>query len=117
MSFISETKGQNFMAGYFLAHEECVKETREIPQSLATTTADGYKYVKSGTVFPANNATAEGIVFEDVNVSSGNMPGSVVTQGVVYLDRLPVEIADTAASALRVNGFKFIDEAPAVTRP
>ena len=91
MSFISEgSKGQVYAPGYFLAHEECERKTREIPQSMATTADNGTKYVKMGTVFPANDATAEGIVYEDVDVTTGNMPGSVVTKGVVYEDRLPI---------------------------
>ena len=116
MSFISSKNGQGFEAGYFLADENCVRETKEIPQSLATT-VDGAKYVKAGTVFPSNDANAVGIVYEPVDVSEGAMPGSVVTKGDIYADRLAVELADTAASALRVNGFKIISEAPAVTRP
>lgn len=118
MSFIGAVEqGKVYAPGYFLAHEECERKTREIPQSLATTRADGAKYVKMGTPFPANGATAEGIVYEDVDVTTGNMPGSVVLSGVVYLDRLPVTLASAAKTALEGKGFKFITAAPAVTRP
>ena len=91
MSFIgSETKGQTYAPGWFLANgdENCVRETRQIPVSMATTTDKNTKYVKMGTIFPANDATAEGIVYEDVDVTKGDMPGSVVTKGNVYEDRL-----------------------------
>lgn len=119
MSFIGAGhQGQTYAPGWFLVNnEDCTRLTRTIPQSLATTAADGTKYVKMGTVFPANGATAEGIVYEDVDVTSGNMPGSVVTKGEVYEDRLPVELDNAAKTALVALGFKFVTSVPAVTRP
>lgn len=91
MSFIGNTnKGATYNPGYFLAREECERKTREIPQAMAVTTDKGAKYVPMGTVFPANDATAEGIIYEDVDVTSGNMPGSVVLSGVVYENRLAI---------------------------
>lgn len=91
MSFIGEvSKGTNYNPGYFLAHEECERKTREIPQSMATTAANGTKYVKMGTVYPSNDGNAEGIIYEDVDVTTGNMPGSVVLSGVVIKSRLAV---------------------------
>ena len=117
MSFIgSVEQGKVYAPGWFLAHEECERKTREIPQSLATT-VNGKKYVPMGTIFPANGASAEGIVYEDVDVTSGNMPGSVVLKGVVYLDRLPVAPESAAKTALEAKGFKFVTTSPAVTRP
>lgn len=117
MSFIADgTSGKVYAPGYFLAHEECERKTRTIPQSLATTVGET-KYVKMGTIFPANGATAEGIVYEDVDVTTGNMPGSVVLSGVVYLNRLPVAPAEAAKTALKAKGFTFITTEPAVTRP
>lgn len=117
MSFIGEVdRGVVYAPGYFLAHEECERKTREIAQTGATN-VNGRKYVKMGTIYPANDATAVGIVYEDVDVTTGNMPGSVVLKGVVYKDRLPVAIAANAQTALEAKGFTFINTAPAVTRP
>ena len=109
MAFIgSVEQGKTFNAGYFLAHEECTRETREIPQSLATTVGTT-KYVKAGTFFPANSSgTVEGILYEDVDVTVGAMPGSVVTAGTVYLDRLPASPESGVQSALEGKGFKFL---------
>ena len=91
MSFISETKkGVCYAPGFFLAHEECERKTREIPQSMATTTDEGAKYVPMGTIYPSNDSNATGIVYEDVDVTNGNMPGSVVVKGTVYEDRLAI---------------------------
>lgn len=104
MSFIGEiVKGKVYAPGWFLAHEECERKTREIPQSMATTEANGTKYVKMGKIFPSSDASAEGIVYEDVDVTTGNMPGSVVLKGVVYEDRL-AEAVDTYSSATVPTG-------------
>ena len=104
MSFIGNIKeGQTYAPGWFLAHEECERKTRQIAQEGATTATDGSKYVKMGTVYPSNDAQAEGIVYEDVDVTTGDMPGSVVLKGVVYEDRLP-EAVDTYNSATVPTG-------------
>lgn len=101
MSFIShKTDSTVYLAGYFLAHEECERVTKQVPQSMATTAADGSKYVKAGTVFPANDATAVGIIYEDVDVTTGAMPASVVIKGSVIEDRLPQTVASAAKSAM-----------------
>jgi len=117
MAFIGEkNEGKIYQPGYFLAHDDCVRETRQIAQAGATTTDSGAKYVKMGTVYPANDATAIGIVYEDVDVTVGDMPGSVVTKGVVYEDRLPVALDATAKTALEGKGFTF-KTSPTITRP
>ena len=119
MSFIKNvSEGQAYAPGWFLANnEDCARQTRQIKQEGATAGVNGQKHVKMGTVYPANDATAEGIVYEDIDVSSGDMPGSVVLSGTVYEDRLPVKPADAAKTALTGKGFVFINSSPAVTRP
>lgn len=118
MSFIGKVQnGQCYAPGWFLANnEDCTRETRQIAQSGAVAGPNGSKYVKMGTVYPANDNTAEGIVYEDVDVSTGDMPGSVVTAGEVYEDRLPATLAEEAKTALTGKGFTF-RTAPSVTRP
>jgi hypothetical protein len=91
MSFIkSDNSAKVYAPGYFIARgDETVKrETREIKQDGAITAENGSKYVPMGTIYPANDATAEGIVYEDVDVTTGDMPGSVVLDGCVYTERL-----------------------------
>lgn len=94
MSFIQTpaTVGQIYAPGYFLGHEECVRETREFAQNsaLVKTAEGGGKYVPMGTAYPTNDGNAIGITYEDVDVTTGNMPGSVVTKGIVYEDRLAI---------------------------
>lgn len=123
MAFIGEvSKGTTYNPGRFLAYndENVVRETKEFAQNSAAvvTGNDGTKHVPMGTAYPTNDGNAIGITYEDVDVSVGNMPGSVVTGGaVVYEDRLPVALAGAAKSALEAKGFKFIATAPAVERP
>ena len=118
MSFILETTNTAYQPGYFLADAEgCTRETVTVAANHAAvvTKADGSKYVPAGAVIPANGATAKGILYEDVDVSTGDMPGSIVTRGVIYEDRLPASLASAAKTAL--VGITVITAAPAITRP
>ena len=120
MSFNASKNGYGYAPGWFLAEEDCSRETRTIPQnhSQVVTGSNGAKHVPMGAFFPANDSsTVEGIVYEDVDVSNGAMPGSVVTKGVVYLDRLPASPESGVQAALEGKGFKFYATVPAVLRP
>jgi len=125
MSFIERnaTQGKIYAPGWFLAHEECERKTYEIAQVGSVTDANGGKYVPMGTLYSITTGEGAsavtdyiGFVYEDVDVSSGNMPGSVVTKGTVYENRLPATLAQAAKTALEAKGFVFITE-PTVTRP
>jgi len=69
--------------------------------------------VKSGTIYPTDDANAEGIVFENVNVTNGDYPCSILTAGYVLADRLTV--SDAAKTALEASGIKF-ESAPEFER-
>lgn len=115
--FMAESGAKTYAPGYFLADDEnCVRKTYEMAASGATTGANGGKYIPMGTVYPSNTSSAIGIVYEDVDVTTGNMPGSVVIAGTVYEDKLPVVLDSDAKSALESSGFRFITT-PEVTRP
>lgn len=119
MSFISTPNtGKGWDAGWFLVdNEDCTRLTTTIAanHAQAVTRADGTKYVPAGAIIPANGATAKGILYEDVDVTTGDMPGSIVTRGAVYTDRLPAAPESAAVSAL--TGIQFTATSPAVTRP
>ena len=116
MSFIGSENAKGWEAGYFLkADELCVRETMTIAYNHANvqTAANGGKYVPAGSAIPSNDGNAVGILYEDVDVTNGSAPGSVVTEGTVYLDKLSLEAA--AKSALtKINQ---IATSPSVTRP
>ena len=118
MSFYGANTNIGYKPGFFLADtEHCTRETITVAANHAAvvTKADGSKYVPAGSIIPANGATAKGILYEDVDVSTGNMPGSIVTAGRVYADRLPVTVDNAAKTAL--TGITFIAAAPTITRP
>lgn len=113
MSFIqtNEITGKPYVAGWFLADaEDCTRLTRQALAKDGTAAADGSKYIPAGTVYPSNDEYAEGIIYEDVDVSTGDMPCSLVVKGVVYEDRLPEALDSDAKTALIAKGFTFISE-------
>lgn len=117
MSFYGKATGYEFKAGHFLANnEDCTRVTKTITPSHAQviTNADGSKYVPAGAVYPTNNSSAIGILYEDVDVTGGAMPCSVITEGVIYGDKLPTAVDSDAASAMA--GIKIVTS-PAIVRP
>lgn len=118
MSFIHSEQGRSYTPGWFLESEVgVVRKNRQMAQASAETAPNGGKYVPMGTIWPANDATAEGIVYEDADVTTGDMLGSVVLAGRVYEDRLNDTLSEAAKTALSSKGFVFIPTAPAVKRP
>ena len=118
MSYIYSRAGHAYEPGWFLAdNEKCTRQTKEISASGVSPDADGGKHVPTGTVYPSNDTNAVGILYEDVDVTFGDAAGSVVTQGTVYEDRLPVDLDSDAKTALEGLGFVFITAAPTTTRP
>lgn len=116
MSFTASNGGTVFSAGYFLKTDEtCVRESMDIAANHSQRETRGDRtVVPAGAVIPANGATAKGILYEDIDVTNGAKPGSVVTEGTVYGDLLPATIAEAAATAM--TGIKVVSY-PTVTRP
>lgn len=118
MSFIvHDPENKQWKAGWFLASADCTRVTVQVAQnhSQVVTKADGSKYVPCGAVVPSNDANAKGILYEDVDVTSGDMPGSLVTKGIVYENRLPAAIESAAEAVL--TGITVITNEPSITRP
>lgn len=90
-----------------------VLKTQEIPQSMGVADENGRKIVAAGTVFPANDASATGIVFESVDVTSGAVPGPVLVAGRVYKDALNID--SNAEAPLAEAGIVLVT-APTITR-
>ena len=126
--FDGPDKGYGWAAGFFLANEEdCIRESHMVPadHDQVVTRDNGRKVVPAGAVIPANDDTAIGLLYEDIDVTEGAKMGSVVTQGVVYEDRLPEALSEdttendvtTQGAASVLTGITIIETAPAVTRP
>lgn len=55
--------------------------------------------IKAGTIIPANDATAKGVLLTDVNLNE-YPNGTIVIHGFIKANKLPVEPADEAVTAL-----------------
>lgn len=116
MSFNQNTNGRGYAPGYFLADADCDRETVQVSASHSqAVTIGATKIVPAGAVIPSNDGNAKGILYEDVEVTTGDMPGSLVTRGAVYEDKLPAAIESSAEAVL--TGIRVITASPAVIRP
>lgn len=75
-------------------HYVAIARKLEKDSTLATT-VEGRKVVKAGTLFPANDATAIGVVLNDYDVTDGDKMAAVVIHGFVLEAKLPVAPAGT----------------------
>lgn len=102
MSFITNAKGKVYAPGWFLAHEECSRKTYQVAQNnYAVVTEGETKHVPMGVAYPSNDSSAIGIVYEDVDVTTGAMPASIVTKGEVYENRLAITGANYDSVTLK----------------
>ncbi|MBJ7631684.1 hypothetical protein HAU43_00950 [Weissella confusa] len=67
----------------------------------------------SGAVFMKNGAVAGLVVNHVVGSTDDPIPASVMVEGYVLPDRLPVALTDAQKTALKAIGIKFRGEAPA----
>lgn len=55
---------------------------------------EGRYVVKAGTIWPANDATAEGVVLNDYDVTDGDANMAIVYHGFIKEEALPVKPAE-----------------------
>lgn len=60
---------------------------------------NGRFIVKAGTVYPSNDNKAQGLIFQDYDVTDGDVTAALMIHGFVRGDRLPANI-NTAAAAV-----------------
>lgn len=71
--------------------------------------ATGASTIPAGTIYPANDATAKGVLLKTVDVTSGSETGALLFAGEVKTTRLPAEPTDAAKQALpRITWFPDI---------
>lgn len=86
-----------------------IQKTMMGEQSKAETVGDK-KIIKAGSVFPANQTGAKGIVFEDVDMTDDEKrPISVIVAGRIFKNRLPVSPETTAEKELEALGIVFLE--------
>ena len=111
MYFNSKTKtfdnGVEIMATY----KNKVAFTTTVSDSEVAVNEEGKKIVPKGSLLDAagtikNDATVVGVLGEDVDVTNGPQPGSLIVEGYILKDRLPVAPEETAVGALKKITFK-----------
>ncbi|MCP3741455.1 hypothetical protein [Rossellomorea sp. BNER] len=90
----------------FLASAKYVNFTYQVSDSGVAANAEGRKIVPAGTVYPANDTTAIGILFNDIDVTEGPQPGAVMVEGYVLEERLPIAPSVEAKTALKEIKFR-----------
>lgn len=93
------TKATTIKEVSFLKSEKFISFTKQA-NADNTQVKDGV--LPAGSVYPANDATAEGITISDVNVSKGAQPVGVIVDGHILIERLPVKPSDAAQKAMRL---------------
>lgn len=103
-----EFRTQDYTTGkqilVFPDHYVCKAHTFQ-KDDAAAVDVDGRKIIKAGTVYPANDASAKGIVFYDVDVTHGDCNGALVIHGFVKLAAMPVAPEAAAKTALAQVAF------------
>lgn len=67
--------------------------------STLAVTEEGRKIVKAGTLYPANDATAIGVILNDCDVTDGDQMVAVVIHGFIQKSKLPAQPAETVELA------------------
>lgn len=73
---------------------------------------DGRYIVKAGTIYPANDATAIGVVLNDYDVTDGDKAIAVVVHGFIKTAAIPAVPAAAAKTALK--GIQFLPHSSTV---
>ena len=75
-----------------------------IPYDCSEIAATEGNVIKAGTIIPANDATAIGVLFTDVHKDE-NPNGTIVIHGFIEKSKLPVAPAAAAITALKQINF------------
>lgn len=97
---------EKFQRVNFLASSKVQAFTYLVSDVGVMADANGKKIVKAGTILPANDATAEGILYNDVDVTNGPQPGSLIVEAYILEERLPVAPNAEAKTALKEIKFR-----------
>lgn len=76
-----------------------------VKDDAAATNVNGRKIIKAGTIYPANDATAKGVVWADYDITNGDVTGALIVHGFVKTAALPVAPSTEAKAALPMIAF------------
>ncbi|MEK4425875.1 hypothetical protein [Solibacillus sp. FSL K6-1523] len=95
----------NYNRVNFLASSNVQSFTTLVSDTGVATDANGKKIVRAGTVLPANDDTAKGILYNDVDVTHGPQPGALIVEAYILEERL--HTAPTADAKTALTEIKF----------
>lgn len=98
MSKIKVTQYSN--SKEILKYDHFVSEKVILTQANSTTVGTR-KIVKAGTIIPANNEMAKGVVLYDVDVTDGDERGALVIHGFIDKSKIPAQPDSAAIAALK----------------
>lgn len=104
MPYVEESN--NFSRVNFLASSKVQAFTYPVSDTGVSPDAKGRKIVRAGTILPANDATAKGILYNDVDVTNGIQPGSLIVEAYILEERLPEAPTAEAKAALKEIKFR-----------
>ena len=90
-----------------LYNDHFVGMTYMIPSTEVTANSEGKKIVKAGSIIPKNDATAKGVLLSDVDVTSGDAPGTIVIHG--FVDNAKLVKNGITVTAEAIQALKMID--------
>lgn len=90
----------------FLASSKIQSFTYQVSDEGVKADSNGKKIVKAGSILPANDDTAQGILLTDVDVTNGPQPGALMVEGYVFEARLHTAPDEAAKTALKEIKFR-----------
>lgn len=76
-----------------------------LKDDAAAVAVGGKKIIKAGTIYPANDATAKGVVMSDIDVTDGDQSGAIIVHGFIKQSAIPAAPTDEAKAALPMVKF------------
>lgn len=66
---------------------------------------DGKKILRGGTIYPANDGTAVGVVLQDYDVTNGDANVAIVIHGIIDSNKMKTKPKQAAVQALSMIKF------------
>lgn len=88
-----------------LKHNDFTATTTLFADTGIVANDEGKKIIPAGTIWPANDATAQGVILNDVDVTYGNENGALVLHGFINTAKLPETPTAEAKAALTQISF------------
>lgn len=97
----------------WISSDHIISRTHTAEKGSGEVDENGRNIVAAGTVYPANDATAIGLVMDDVDVTENNQPVGIMVEGYVYGERLPEPISEEAElTEIKVEEYNATEDTP-----